>query len=637
MAKEKIIGIDLGTTNSVVAIMDGKDTIVLENPAGKRTTPSVVAWKGGERIVGEIAKRQLETNPDSISSIKRLMGTNQKVKVKVDNKEQEFTPEQVSGFILTYLKEYAEKKIGSKIEKAVITVPAYFNNDQREATKVAGKIAGLDVVRIINEPTAAALSYGIDKKDKEQKILVYDLGGGTFDVSILDLSDGTFEVLATSGDNHLGGDDWDNVIVDWIKEKIKKENNFDVSKDKMAISRLKEAAEKAKIELSGSDSTTINLPFLAITDNGPLNVELELTRSEFEKMTAHLVDRTRKPIMDALKEANLKPSDLDEVLLVGGSTRIPAVQKMVEQTLSKAPNRSINPDEVVAIGAAIQGGVLAGDVSDVLLLDVTPLTLGIVTEGDIIAPLIKRNTTIPVTKSQVFSTAVDNQTEVSIVVVQGEREVLEGNKVLGQFNLSGIDPAPRGVPQIEVSFSIDVNGITTVTAKDKKNNKEATITIQNSTRLSDEEIDKMIKDAEEHKEEDKKRKEERSTIIRAESLINTMEKTITDSKDIDPKMKEQTEKEIASLKEMIEKKQIEELKTKLDQIEQAASMYANQQANKAAEDESNKDSDGPIKADVEENAEIDVLIEASKNQTEVILENLLEDIIGDRKISFSYR
>ena len=596
----KIIGIDLGTTNSVVAVMDGKDTIVLENPAGKRTTPSVVAWKGGERIVGEIAKRQLETNPDSISSIKRLMGTNQKVKVKVDNKEQEFTPEQVSGFILTYLKEYAEKKIGSKIEKAVITVPAYFNNDQREATKVAGKIAGLDVVRIINEPTAAALSYGIDKKDKEQKILVYDLGGGTFDVSILDLSDGTFEVLATSGDNHLGGDDWDNVIVDWIKEKIKKENNFDVSKDKMAISRLKEAAEKAKIELSGSDSTTINLPFLAITDNGPLNVELELTRSEFEKMTAHLVDRTRKPIMDALKEANLKPSDLDEVLLVGGSTRIPAVQKMVEQTLSKAPNRSINPDEVVAIGAAIQGGVLAGDVSDVLLLDVTPLTLGIVTEGDIIAPLIKRNTTIPVTKSQVFSTAVDNQTEVSIVVVQGEREVLEGNKVLGQFNLSGIDPAPRGVPQIEVSFSIDVNGITTVTAKDKKNNKEATITIQNSTRLSDEEIDKMIKDAEEHKEEDKKRKEERSTIIRAESLINTMEKTITDSKDLDPKMKEQTEKEIASLKEMIEKKQIEELKTKLDQIEQAASMYANQQANKAAEDESNKDSDGPIKADVEE-------------------------------------
>lgn len=597
MAKEKIIGIDLGTTNSVVAIMDGKETIVLENPAGKRTTPSVVAWKNGERIVGEIAKRQLETNPDSISSIKRLMGTNKKVKVKVDGKEEEFTPEQVSGFILMYLKEYAEKKTGSKIEKAVITVPAYFNNDQREATKVAGKIAGLDVVRIINEPTAAALSYGIDKTDKEQKILVYDLGGGTFDVSILELSDGTFEVLATSGDNHLGGDDWDNVIVDWIKDQIKKENNFDVSKDKMAMSRLKEAAEKAKIELSGSDSTTINLPFLAITDNGPLNIELELKRSDFEKMTAHLVDKTRKPIMDALKEAKLKASDLDEVLLVGGSTRIPAVQKMVEQTLGKAPNRSINPDEVVAIGAAIQGGVLAGDVSDVLLLDVTPLTLGIVTEGDIIAPLIKRNTTIPVTKSQVFSTAADNQTEVSIVVVQGEREVLEGNKVLGQFNLGGIDPAPRGVPQIEVSFSIDVNGITTVTAKDKKNNKEATITIKNSTRLSDEEIEKMVKDAEAHKEEDKKRKEERSTIIRAESLINTMEKSLQDVKDMDPKMKEQSEKEIASLKEMVEKKQIDELKTKLDQIEQAASMFANQQANKAAEENSN---DGPIKADVEE-------------------------------------
>ncbi len=600
MAKEKIIGIDLGTTNSVVAIMDGKETIVLENPAGKRTTPSVVAWKNGERIVGEIAKRQLETNPDSISSIKRLMGTNQKVKVNVNGKEEEFTPEQVSGFILMYLKEYAEKKVGSKIEKAVITVPAYFNNDQREATKVAGKIAGLDVVRIINEPTAAALSYGIDKTDKEQKILVYDLGGGTFDVSILELSEGTFEVLSTSGDNHLGGDDWDNVIVDWIKEQIKKSDNFDVSEDKMAMSRLKEAAEKAKIELSGSESTTINLPFLAITDKGPLNVELELKRSDFEKMTAHLVDRTRKPITDALKEAGLKASDLDEVLLVGGSTRIPAVQKMVEQTLGKAPNRTINPDEVVAIGAAVQGGVLAGDVSDVLLLDVTPLTLGIVTEGDIIAPLIKRNTTIPVTKSQVFSTAADNQTEVSIVVVQGEREVLEGNKILGQFNLSGIDPAPRGVPQIEVSFSIDVNGITTVTAKDKKNNKEATITIQNSTRLSDEEIEKMVKDAEAHKEEDNKRKEERSTIIRAESLINMMEKSMADAKDMDPKMKEQSEKEIASLKEMIEKKQIDELKTKLDQIEQAASMYANQQANNKANATDDENNDGPVKAEVEE-------------------------------------
>lgn len=598
MAKEKIIGIDLGTTNSVVAIVEDKEPKVLENPSGKRTTPSVVAFKNDEIIVGEIAKRQIETNPNTVSSIKRLMGSGEKV--SVNNKK--YSPEEISAMILSHLKEYAEKKVGSKIEKAVITVPAYFNNDQREATKVAGKIAGLDVLRIINEPTAAALSFGLDKKDKDQKVLVYDLGGGTFDVSILELSDGTFEVLSTSGDNHLGGDDWDNVVVDWIKEQIKKEHNFDISKDKMGMSRLKEAAEKAKIDLSGSDLAQITLPFLAITETGPLNVELELKRSEFEKMTAHLVDRTRKPIEDALKEAKLSVSDLDEVLLVGGSTRIPAVQKMVEQTLGKAPNRSINPDEVVAIGAAIQGGVLAGDISDVLLLDVTPLTLGIETEGGIVAPLIKRNTTIPVSKSQIFSTAADNQTEVSIVVVQGEREFASDNKTLGQFNLSGIDPAPRGIPQIEVSFSIDVNGITTVTAKDKKSNKEQTITIKNSSKLSDEEIEKMIKDAEANKEEDKKRKEEKTTIIRAESLVNQMEKSLTDSKDIDEKLKEQTEKEIASLKEMIEKKQIDELKTKLDQIEQAAQMFANQAAQKAATEEnaSPVDENEPIKADVEE-------------------------------------
>lgn len=603
MAKEKIIGIDLGTTNSVVAIVEDKEPKVLENPSGKRTTPSVVAFKNDEIIVGEIAKRQIETNPNTVSSIKRLMGSGEKV--DVNNKK--YSPEEISAMILSHLKEYAEKKVGSKIEKAVITVPAYFNNDQREATKVAGKIAGLDVLRIINEPTAAALSFGLDKKDKDQKVLVYDLGGGTFDVSILELSDGTFEVLSTSGDNHLGGDDWDNVIVDWIKEQIKKENNFDISKDKMGMSRLKEAAEKAKIDLSGSDLAQITLPFLAITETGPLNVELELKRSEFEKMTAHLVDRTRKPIEDALKEAKLSISDLDEVLLVGGSTRIPAVQKMVEQTLGKTPNRSINPDEVVAIGAAIQGGVLAGDISDVLLLDVTPLTLGIETEGGIVAPLIKRNTTIPVSKSQIFSTAADNQTEVSIVVVQGEREFASDNKILGQFNLSGIDPAPRGIPQIEVSFSIDVNGITTVTAKDKKSNKEQTITIKNSSKLSDEEIEKMIKDAEVNKEEDKKRKEEKTTIIRAESLVNQMEKSLSDSKDIDEKLKEQTEKEIASLKEMIEKKQIDELKTKLDQIEQAAQMFANQAAHKAATEEGSSienaspiDENEPIKADVEE-------------------------------------
>ena len=592
MAKEKILGIDLGTTNSVVAIVEDKETKVLENPSGKRTTPSVVAFKNDEIIVGEIAKRQLETNPNTIASIKRLMGTNQTVKAN----DKDYKPEEISAMILSYLKEYAEKKLGHKVNKAIITVPAYFNNDQREATKIAGKIAGLDVLRIINEPTAAALSFGIDKKDKEQKILVYDLGGGTFDVSILELHDGTFEVLSTSGDNHLGGDDWDHVIVNWIKENIQKEHNYDISKDKMAMFRLKEAAEKAKIDLSGSESAHITLAFLAMTENGPINVELELKRSEFEKMTAHLVDRTRKPIEDALKEAKLKIEDLDEVLLVGGSTRIPAVQRMVQQTLNKVPNRSINPDEVVAIGAAIQGGVLAGDISDVLLLDVTPLTLGIETEGGIVAPLIKRNTTIPVTKSQVFSTAADNQTEVSIVVVQGERQFARDNKVLGQFNLSGIDPAPRGIPQIEVSFSIDVNGITTVTAKDKKNNKEQTITIKNSSKLSEEEVEKMIKDAEAHKEEDKKRKEEKTTIIRAESLINQMEKSLVDAKDIDEKTKEQTEKEIASLKEMIEKNQIDELKNKLDQIEQAAQMFANQAAQQAA----TENYDDPIKADIEE-------------------------------------
>ena len=593
MAKEKILGIDLGTTNSVVAIVEDKETKVLENPSGKRTTPSVVAFKNDEIIVGEIAKRQLETNPNTIASIKRLMGTNQTVKAN----DKDYKPEEISAMILSYLKEYAEKKLGHKVTKAIITVPAYFNNDQREATKIAGKIAGLDVLRINNEPTAAALSFGIDKKDKEQKILVYDLGGGTFDVSILELHDGTFEVLSTSGDNHLGGDDWDHVIVDWIKENIQKEHNYDISKDKMAMFRLKEAAEKAKIDLSGSESAHITLAFLAMTENGPINVELELKRSEFEKMTAHLVDRTRKPIEDALKEAKLKIEDLDEVLLVGGSTRIPAVQRMVQQTLNKVPNRSINPDEVVAIGAAIQGGVLAGDISDVLLLDVTPLTLGIETEGGIVAPLIKRNTTIPVTKSQVFSTAADNQTEVSIVVVQGERQFARDNKVLGQFNLSGIDPAPRGIPQIEVSFSIDVNGITTVTAKDKKNNKEQTITIKNSSKLSEEEVEKMIKDAEAHKEEDKKRKEEKTTIIRAESLINQMEKSLVDAKDIDEKTKEQTEKEIASLKEMIEKNQIDELKNKLDQIEQAAQMFANQAAQQAATE---NNYDDPIKADIEE-------------------------------------
>ncbi len=596
MAKEKIIGIDLGTTNSVVAIIEDGKPKVLENPNGKRTTPSVVAFKNNEIIVGEIAKRQLETNPDAIASIKRLMGSNKTVKAN----GKDYKPEEISAMILTYLKEYAEKKVGSKITKAVITVPAYFDNAEREATKTAGKIAGLEVMRIINEPTAAALSFGLDKKDKDLKILVYDLGGGTFDVSVLELSEGTFEVISTSGDNNLGGDDWDNVIVKWMVEKIKnnKENPFNIEQDKMAMSRLKEEAEKAKIQLSGSNVAQIMLPFLAITPKGPLNVELELTRSEFEKMTVSLVDRTRKPIADALKEAKLTSADLDEVLLVGGSTRIPAVQKMVELTTNKKSNNSINPDEVVAIGAAIQAGVLAGDIHDILLLDVTPLTLSIETEGGIATPLIKRNTTIPVSKSQVFSTAVDNQEEVTISVVQGERQFARDNKNLGQFNLSGIDRAPRGVPKIEVSFSIDANGITKVTAKDQNTGKEQTITIKNSSNLSEEEIQKMIDDAEANKEADSKRKDEQSTIIKAESLINQLEKSIEEQKDtMEQSAKEQMQKEIESIKKLIEDKSIEELKIKIEQIEKIVESFAHQSAEQSA----NKKSD-----EIPKNNEMDI-------------------------------
>lgn len=601
MAKEIILGIDLGTTNSVVSVVKDGKPVVLENANGKRTTPSVVSFKNDEIIVGEVAKRQMETNPNTIASIKRLMGTNKKVKAN----GKDYTPEEVSAMILSHMKEYAEKKLGTKVTKAVVTVPAYFNNAEREATKNAGKIAGLQVERIINEPTAAALAYGIDKTDKEEKVLVYDLGGGTFDVSVLDLADGTFEVLSTSGDNKLGGDDWDNKVVDWLLKSIQKEHSMDLKDDKMAMQRLKDAAEKAKIELSGQAATTITLPFLAMTDNGPLNVELELTRSAFEKMTEDLVERTRKPIEDALKEAKLSANDIDEVLLVGGSTRIPAVQSMVERVLSKKPNRSINPDEVVALGAAIQGGVLAGDIDDVLLLDVTPLTLGIETMGGVATPLIKRNTTIPTTKSQVFSTAADNQSAVTIHVVQGERSMVSDNKTLGTFNLEGIEPAPRGVPQIEVSFSIDANGILKVTAKDKKTNKEQSITIENNTSLSDDEIEKMVKEAEENKAADAKKKEEVETRVRAETLINQLEKGIKEQGDkADKKQKEEAEKQIEELKKLLADNKTDELKKKLDEIEKAAAAFAEQFKNQQqAQPEAKKAKDSKddvVEADVKE-------------------------------------
>ncbi|WP_373439135.1 molecular chaperone DnaK [Metamycoplasma equirhinis] len=567
MAKEIILGIDLGTTNSVVSIIENGNSKVLENPNGKRTTASVVAFKNGETIVGEAAKRQLETNPDAIASIKRLMGTSKTVHANNKN----YKPEEISALILSYMKEYAEKKIGQPIKKAVITVPAYFDNAQREATKNAGSIAGLDVVRIINEPTAAALAFGLDKdKEKNNKILVFDLGGGTFDVSILEMENGTFEVLSTSGDNVLGGDDWDNKIVEWMSQEITKKYDFNPKNDKMAMARLKEEAERAKITLSQSLVANISLPFLAMNANGPVNVELELKRSEFESMTSELLERTKKPLMDALAEAKLSWSEINEVLMVGGSTRMPAVQKLVSDITGKKLNSSINPDEVVSVGAAIQGAILAGEIQDVLLLDVTPLTLGIVVEGDLVAPLIPRNTTIPVTKSQVFSTATDNQEAVTIAVTQGEREFARDNKILGQFNLEGIDPAPRGVPQIEVSFSIDVNGITKVTAKDKKTNKEQTITIQNTSSLSKDEVEKMVKEAETNREADKKKRHEIEVTVRAEQLINDLNKALEskEAEKMQDVQKEELKKQVDELKSLLEKKDFDTLETKINEFEQ---------------------------------------------------------------------
>ena len=602
----KIIGIDLGTTNSCVSVMEGGEAKVIPNPEGNRTTPSVVAFKNGERIVGDAAKRQLITNKDTVYSIKRLMGTDKKVTLE----GKEYTPQEISAMILTYLKSYAEAYLGEKVEKAVITVPAYFNDAQRQATKDAGKIAGLDVVRIINEPTASALAFGSDKEtSKEQKILVYDLGGGTFDVSILDIADGTFEVLSTNGDTHLGGDDFDEAIINWLADNFKRENNIDLRQDKMALQRLKEAAEKAKKDLSGMVQTQISLPFISAGPAGPLHLEATLTRAQFNEMTKGLVERTLVPVRQALKDAGLTANDIHQVLLVGGSTRIPAVQEAIKNELGKEPNKSVNPDECVSLGAAIQGGVIAGDVKDVLLLDVTPLSLGIETMGGVMTVLIPRNTTIPTSKSQIFSTAADNQPAVDIHVLQGERPMAQDNKTLGNFQLDGIAPARRGVPQIEVTFDIDVNGIVHVTAVDKATSKKQSITITNSSGLSEEEIDRMVKEAEDHKAEDDKRKEEIETKNRAEAFIHQIDETLqNENANVTEEQKAEVKKLRDELQEAIDKNDTEGLKTKLDALEKAANdmaqaMYQSQAGQQAAGDtagNSTSANDDVVDADFQE-------------------------------------
>ncbi|USK37976.1 molecular chaperone DnaK [Cytobacillus firmus] len=577
----KIIGIDLGTTNSCVAVLEGGEPKVIPNPEGNRTTPSVVAFKNGERQVGEVAKRQSITNPNTIMSVKRHMGTDHKTEVE----GKEYSPQEVSAIILQYLKSYAEDYLGEKVTKAVITVPAYFNDAERQATKDAGRIAGLEVERIINEPTAAALAYGLDKMDEDQTILVYDLGGGTFDVSILELGDGVFEVKSTAGDNRLGGDDFDQVIIDYLVDQFKKENGIDLSKDKMALQRLKDAAEKAKKDLSGVTSTQISLPFITAGEAGPLHLEVTLSRAKFEELSADLVERTMGPTRQALKDAGLTPSEIDKVILVGGSTRIPAVQEAIKKETGKEPHRGVNPDEVVAMGAAIQGGVITGDVKDVVLLDVTPLSLGIETMGGVFTKLIERNTTIPTSKSQVFSTAADNQSAVDIHVLQGERPMAADNKTLGRFQLGDIPPAPRGVPQIEVSFDIDKNGIVNVRAKDLGTNKEQAITIKSSTGLSDEEIEKMVREAEENAEADKKRKEEVELRNEADQLVFTTEKTL---KDLEGKVDEaevnKANEAKDALKAAIEKNDLDEIRTKKDALQevvQALTMKLYEQAQAA--------------------------------------------------------